>query len=275
MKSILLISIFVLSIIIITLRASNKWNIMGDERSQIIVSLSTSPQRILKIKPMIDSIINQNLVPDKIILNLPYVFKRNNSKFDQIPSFLTKNKLVFINWCEDIGPLTKILPSIQLAKSPNDIVICVDDDILYPKYLIKKMVAKATLLPNCVVTGMGYFKYDDDNYRLAQGFTGILFRKRFLSDFPIEDISKYPISCYLGDDVILSNFLAKKNIKIKSLDLTMWQNEKRVLPYGEEPDAIHLSHKNSNFYGHDYRSCINYLKENNDYHMDDFEKALQ
>ena len=34
---------------------------------------------------------NQTLVPDKIVLNLPYVFKRDNSMYNSIPDFIKNN----------------------------------------------------------------------------------------------------------------------------------------------------------------------------------------
>lgn len=253
----------------------NFTEISNTKPPEIIISLTTSPVRIDKIEPVITSIMNQTIIPDKIIINIPHIFKRTNETYDSIPTFLTDNNLVHINRCEDIGPLTKILPSIELAKYMDSVIISIDDDISYPENFIERLVNESMKYPHCVIAGSGAASYKKHFTELLEGYCGALYRKHFLIDFPIDDISNYPRACYLGDDLTLSNFLSKKRIPIISLfDLQKDIYPHRLLGYGHNNDALHLSHTNNTFNGHDYKSCIDYLKENNDYHMVYMEDAL-
>jgi hypothetical protein len=43
-----------------------------------------------------------------------------------------------VNFCEDVGPHTKLLPALK--KYPDDIIITVDDDIYYDKELIDELL---------------------------------------------------------------------------------------------------------------------------------------
>ena len=49
---------------------------------KIIVSLTTSPKRILLLKQTINSILNQTVDCTKIIINIPYKFNRTNEKYE-------------------------------------------------------------------------------------------------------------------------------------------------------------------------------------------------
>lgn len=230
---------------------------------EIIISLTTSPKRIAQMKPVIDSIMDQSLLPDKIVINLPYVFKRDNTTFTTIPEFLTSNSRIHLNTCEDIGPITKILPTVPLATRDDSMIITLDDDIVYPPHCIEDLVSKARQHPDAVITGSAHWPSERGGFQLAEGYCGILYRKKFLLGFPTDEISDFPRACYLGDDLIISNFLAQKKIKIMGVD-----NIKPhiiVLDYGKESDALHLSHENPNWGGHDYMGCASYLKTKKKY----------
>ena len=80
------------------------------------------------------SIQKQTLQPDRIYLNLPLTFKRLKDQFfkqNQIDK-LEDYKLQ-ISRCEDFGPATKLMGSIELIKNNYDCVILLDDDHIYHK----------------------------------------------------------------------------------------------------------------------------------------------
>ena len=90
------------------------------QRNYIVISLTTSPKRISNLKPIIDNLFNQTMKPDKIVLNIPHIFKRTNQKYD-IPKYLYHNDII-INRVDDIGPITKILPTFKLKFPINTIL---------------------------------------------------------------------------------------------------------------------------------------------------------
>ena len=100
---------------------------------KVVVSFTTSPERISKIKPMVDSILNQTRKPDFFVLNIAKVFPRTGKSY-VIPDFI-KNSSIVVNVIDrDYGPATKVIPTIQFVKEKimdlsNTRIIYVDDDI--------------------------------------------------------------------------------------------------------------------------------------------------
>jgi hypothetical protein len=221
---------------------------------------------------------NQTSVPDKIVLNIPFVYKRNNSTFGDIPDFLLNNSRIYINRCEDIGPATKVLPTVEIVR-PRTILISIDDDIVYPEDTVATLLEMSKIYPEAAITGYSRMPLDHDDalpYRrdetkpfqlaeLVEGHASVLYKREFLLDFDYDDIWTTPTSCYLGDDLILSNHLRKKNIPILVVDdiINKIYAQSGILEYGREEDAIHLGADHSQQEQHDYEGCAAHLRENN------------
>lgn len=258
---IFLLFLVIMLITIVTLLLSQKEKFV-QLQDKVIVSLSTSPKRISKIEPVINNMLEQTLVPDVIVLNLPIIFKRNNSKFTlPLPTFIKDNSKILVNFVDDIGPITKVLPTVKLYSDPETIIISIDDDIIYPKNRIQELVETAVKYPNAVVSSSEVLKEE-----FVEGWRGVLYRQKHLVNFPVRDIKDFPRQCYLGDDLIISNYLKKNNIPV------IYVPSKVPIPlqYGEEEDALHKSHDSPTFYGHDYDGCIEYLKKKDNYHLQKF-----
>ena len=88
----------------------------------IYVSISTIPQRLKNISTSIESLLTQTQKPDKIFINIPFKYKRFSETIEdsQIPQF--DNNTVEVTRCEDFGPGTKLLGSLdKLEKNSNNI----------------------------------------------------------------------------------------------------------------------------------------------------------
>lgn len=249
--------------------------------ADVVVTLCTSPKRIDKIKPVIDSILNQTIKPDKIVLNLPFVFKRHNSRFGKIPGFLKNNSRVYINWCDDIGPATKVLPTVKIVR-PFTNLISIDDDIVYPPDTIASLLEMSKLYPEAAITGHSRMLLEKDDSlqhrrdktklqlaELVEGHASVLYKREFLLDFDYDDILTTPKSCFLGDDFTISNHLRKKKIPIiviKDILDTIYSTS-GVLDYGLESDAIHLGADGTQQDQHDYEACAAHLRDNNNLYI--------
>ena len=79
----------------------------------IYVSLSTIPARLKNINKTIESLLNQTRKPDKIFVNVPLKYRRFSEtvESEQIPKF--NNSIVEVTRCEDCGPGTKLLGSLN------------------------------------------------------------------------------------------------------------------------------------------------------------------
>ena len=84
----------------------------------IYVSLSTIPQRIKDINRSVDSLLKQTKKPDKIFVNIANKYRRFKEIIneDQIPKF--SDSRVEITRCEDCGPGTKLLGSLDKIALP-------------------------------------------------------------------------------------------------------------------------------------------------------------
>jgi len=239
--------------------------------NEILISLSTSPKRINNIGPLLETLSNQTIKPNKIILNLPYLFKRTNSTFNTIPDFITNNNLIYINWCNDIGPATKIIPTVKLAKSPNSILISVDDDIEYKNTMVEILLNYSNKYPDAVITGESFMRLSNDKKiitaELVEGYSSVLYKKKHLVDLSEEIIKNYPIYCKLADDYIISNYLRKKNILIIVVN-TEKPYDNIYVSYGNNEDALRNgADKISNGNIDNYIKCSNYLKSINDLYI--------
>ena len=105
---------------------------------RIVISLTTTPDRIQFIKPVIKSLLDQTVKVDQITLNIPKLCK--NKEYD-IPEEL--NNMCNIFTCgKDYGQGTKFIPTILRETSLNTIIIMVDDDYIYGKNFIKSILSQ-------------------------------------------------------------------------------------------------------------------------------------
>ncbi len=104
----------------------------------VIISLTSYGKRVSENAPYaIMSILHQSIMPHRIVLNLD----RESWNRENIPDLLKKLQIagVEIHFCEDVGPHTKLLPSID--RFTEDIIITVDDDIIYEQNLISDLLS--------------------------------------------------------------------------------------------------------------------------------------
>lgn len=114
---------------------------------KIIVSLTSIPSRFDKLYLCLESIMEQTMKPDKIILYLGL-----NTIDIELPKALLKMKQrgLEIKYKEDnkLKPHTKYFYAMQ--EFPNDIIITFDDDILYNKKVIQKLYNSYLKYPEAV-----------------------------------------------------------------------------------------------------------------------------
>lgn len=114
---------------------------------RVIVSLTTYGQRIFDVYLVIESIMQQTLKPNKILLWLA----EEEFTLEQVPASLRKleKRGLEIGFCEDIKSYKKLIPSLKLY--PDDIIITVDDDVLYPIDLVDRLYKQYLSHPKDVI----------------------------------------------------------------------------------------------------------------------------
>ena len=114
-----------------------------------IVSLTSYPARIATAHLVVQSLLRQSVKPDKIILWLAREqFPQKNKVLPPQLRVLTKKGLTIV-WTKDLRSYKKLIPALK--KYPRDIIITVDDDQLYPKDLLKNLLAARRAAPRDII----------------------------------------------------------------------------------------------------------------------------
>ena len=171
----------------------------------IYVSISTIPQRIKNLNESVKSLLNQTKKPDKIFINIPFKYQRFTEiiKDDQIPKF--DSNLIEITRCEDCGPATKLLGSLNKLEK-NSLVILADDDHTYEDYMIEKFFYFYSKAPD---NAYSFYVHPLGNFGIGQGADGFAINTNHLAginNFYNKVVKDYK-ELFLYDDLWISYFL--------------------------------------------------------------------
>ena len=182
----------------------------------IYVSISTIPQRVKYLNKTIESLLNQSKKPDKIFVNIAFKYKRFKETIEdnQIPKF--DSDIVEITRCEDCGPGTKLLGSLNKLKK-DSLIILADDDNSYEDYMVEKFFYFYSLFPQ---NSYSFYVHPLDNFGIGQGADGFAINTNNLNGIKIfyDTVVKDYKELFLYDDLWISYFLYYyKKSKIVSL----------------------------------------------------------
>ena len=191
-----------------------------------IISLTTIPSKFDNLHITIDSILNQTILPKKIIINIPerYNFRMNNSeitieKLNEFKDKYSRNEIININRTEeDYGPGTKLL-GLLTSEIMNTIeisrtyIILIDDDVIYKPYMIEYFDKYIKEYKKEVCS---FYVYNIGDIKIAQGVDGFLIKLNILDNF----LKYYRIikeSNYIKyhDDFYISYYFYLKEIEIE------------------------------------------------------------
>lgn len=234
---------------------------------RVVVSLTTIPSRLGKIRPILVSLMNQTLVPDAIYLNLPEVFARTGERY-LVPKDVVNLPFVTINRVDrDYGPITKLLPTLSKETDPETCIVIVDDDTQYSPQFLRQLVRASQGHPDAVICNSCGWLYSAPSNpllpecKIVEGFAGVLFRRKFFQEdfFAYVDKAIQNRNCFQGDDYVISSYLSMKSIPIKPLG-----NLPQQFSYGFQSDALHqitLGKDASSFPTERYEECRMFLED--------------
>lgn len=197
-----------------------------EERKKLIVTLTSFPARIGRVWLTIESILRQEVKPDKLYL---WLSREQFASLEVLPSLLLKQQargLKIILCDDDLKPHKKYFYAMQ--KHPNDDIITVDDDTMYGSQTVKILVETSKKYPNSIcgnrcekiaVTDGTIENYNSwerlqtaqepSFFLFATGMGGVLYPPKVLNEilFDVDAIKK---TCLIADDVWL-NAMAQVN----------------------------------------------------------------
>lgn len=101
---------------------------MSDE-GKVIISCTTTRQRLPMLLYTLTSLQQQSRQPDRIVVNISKEPFLSDTGIESIPAWL-ENAAVEVNWVPNTGPYRKLLPVLSEC-TDADKVVTVDDDVLY------------------------------------------------------------------------------------------------------------------------------------------------
>ncbi|MBQ8476408.1 hypothetical protein IJ531_05025, partial [bacterium] len=114
----------------------------------LIVSLTSYPARINKIHKTINTLLNQTLKPDRLILWL------TKEQFEgiELPSELLKLQELGleIKYYQDLRSYKKLVPALK--EFPDDIIVSADDDLYYQSDWLSSLYSAYLKNPNYIYT---------------------------------------------------------------------------------------------------------------------------
>lgn len=188
----------------------------GDEIN-VIVSLTTFPERIDKTWIVIESILRQSLKPKKIILTLSRLQFKTEKSIPKKLIDLERNKIIEIIWTEDdLRSHKKYFYAMKYY--PDDILVTIDDDFIYEKNMLSFLYKFHCLYPQCIITNLALekngteysdwknilFKMKEPTFSIMQfGGSGVLYP---ISSLHSDTFDKELImsNCPLADDIWLN-----------------------------------------------------------------------
>jgi len=234
-----------------------------------IISLTTLPSRLHKIKPCIDSLRLQNF---PVYVWIPEKVERTGDVFDgNIPEFL-KKKNIFVAIVNDYGPITKLVPALNIN---TKYIITSDDDIIYSRQWSEMLLKHKKLLENNALCYRGRIFTDKNNKRyertktvrgvekptsvdILTGVRGAVYNRSFFGDDFYDFKNLYETK--FADDVWISGYLAKKGIGRLCVPRPI--NNTKNIHDVKKIDALYkINWKRNNKFQHNNNTIIEYFKK--------------
>lgn len=186
--------------------------------SKLIISLTSYPPRFSKLHLTIKSLLNQSIMPDKIILWIAHDDK------EHLPSNVREYEKKFcrfeIRYCDDLRSFKKIIPA--LIEFPDDFLVTVDDDVFYSRkwleglceswcgeskeivaYRVHKVIFNQDGSLKPYSKWQQYYKnFESNDYLFPTGIGGVLYPPYSLHH-EVTNISLFLKLCPHADDIWL------------------------------------------------------------------------
>ncbi|MEC7882061.1 MAG: hypothetical protein VYB35_04055 [Verrucomicrobiota bacterium] len=207
-----------------------------------VLTLTTSPQRMQYLPLILDALFNQITLPDAVYLNLPERYRNRDDYI--IPGWLNDASRVTLLHCgDDLGPVMKIMPVLEVETDLDTLLITVDDDVRYPSDTISTLQTAAQAHPESAFGSRGFnftnigqhlepVRGNHISCHVLQGYGACAYRRWH---FDIErlriSLASQPNAFRFSDDIILSNHIAARGVARFTIELS---SRLEHMPWGDE-----------------------------------------
>ncbi len=192
----------------------------------VIVSLTTHSKRIYDVHLAIESIMEQTMKANRIVLWLDHSFEKHPLP---VALQLLQKRGLEIGYCKDICSYTKLVPALK--KFPDDAIITIDDDLVYEFDVLEKLIVAYQNNPSYIYCNRLHLMQPDGKGKLLPytkwkwnhasteasiwnfptGVGGVLYPPHALDDEVFNE-SVFLDICKYADDVWFKAMAMKKGI---------------------------------------------------------------
>lgn len=239
---------------------------LGNGDTELIVSFTTYSKRIHDVHLVVESIAQQTLKPNRLILWLD----EDEFTLDTIPLILHKQikRGLEVRFCANYRSYKKLIPTLQHFPDAN--IITIDDDILYPHDMVELLLKEHKIQPRCIVghrahkmqkdSNGGLLPYNKWEYEALESKpsafvfitsgAGTLFPSQCFSQ-EILNSEVFMSLCPNADDVWFKAMSLLSNTPCKKVDDSRIFKEHFLIM--QDSQDIGLCHSNSTEFGNDYQ----------------------
>ena len=200
----------------------------GATGPRVVISLTTIPSRIGRIHPALNSLLLQTRPADAIYLHVPRVSLREGQGYT-VPKAVSRHPRITVHrTVNDLGPVMKLLPTLELEPDPGTLIITVDDDAVYPRDMVETLLAYHRVLPESALGFRGWDiprsgRYRETHTRYAgearrprrvdvlTGVSGVLYlRGHFGAD--VYSTHGLPAEAFFVDDLRIQGYLRRRGV---------------------------------------------------------------
>ena len=120
------------------------------KQQQVIVSLTSFPAAIPFAVQAVQSILRGSVLPDKIVLYLTATQFPQGQIPLELQDLSNRNSVFEVRFYEEnIRSYTKLIPALK--DFPDDIIITIDDDMWYAKYMLQRLLCLHKRYPKAII----------------------------------------------------------------------------------------------------------------------------
>lgn len=128
----------------------------------VIVSMTSYGNKLYQCYLAVESMLHQTMKPNRIILWLDET-KYNDRTLLPLALQEQEKRGLEIRLCKDVRSHTKLVPALQ--SFPDDVIITIDDDIIYPIDFVERLIKEYNQDPTKIYFYRGHYMLTDANSR--------------------------------------------------------------------------------------------------------------
>jgi len=197
---------------------------------RVVISISTIPSRVNKIRLMLESVLRQSYRADRVVLWIPDRCDKEGCGYNIDRGLLDwmGSKGIEVGRCgRDWGSATKLIPMLKSELDGDTRIITLDDDIIYEEHLVEELLKYSYRWSGSSYGYMGCFGRGDyvhaeELWRLnlerigvdaLGGYRGIIYERRmFGEDIIMETEELLREGVFVVDDQLFGWYLRRKGI---------------------------------------------------------------